>query len=126
MGVKELMRYMVQRNASDLFYRAGGKPRLRIDEKVVVVDEEVLSVDDVVKATEELTTPQQKEAFTRTRDIDFAVYVKELDRRFRVNIFMQRNWPSIVIRNLNSKIQTFEELELPVEVLKKQIGRAHV
>jgi len=119
MRIKELMRQMVERNGSDLFYRAGGQPRLRIDEKVVVVDDEILSVDDVTKATEELTTPQQKEAFQRTRDIDFAIYVKELDRRFRVNIFMQRNWPSLVIRNLNSKVQTFQELGLPVDVLNK-------
>ena len=60
MTVKELMRLMVERNASDLFYRAGGKPRLRIDEKVDLVDDNVLTVDDVVKATEELTTPLQK------------------------------------------------------------------
>jgi twitching motility protein PilT len=119
MSIKELMKQMVERNASDLFYRAGGKPHLRIDEKVVVVDEEVLSVDDVSKATEELTTSLQREAFTRTRDIDFAIYVRELDRRFRVNIFMQRNWPSLVIRNLNSRVQTFEELSLPADVLNK-------
>lgn len=119
MPIKELMRLMVERNASDLFYRAGGKPRLRIDEKVVIVDDNILTVDDVVRATEQLTTPQQKQTFEKTRDIDFAVYFKELDRRFRVNIFMQRNWPSLVIRNLNSKIQSFEELDLPAEVLEK-------
>lgn len=119
MPIEELMRLMVERNASDLFYRAGGKPRLRIDEKVVIVDDNILAVDDVVRATEQLTTPQQKQTFEKTKDIDFALYSKELDRRFRVNIFMQRNCPSLVIRNLNSEIQSFEELDLPAEVLEK-------
>jgi twitching motility protein PilT len=32
---------------------------------------------------------------------------------------MQRNCPSLVIRNVRSSISTFEELNLPVEVLKK-------
>lgn len=118
MSIRELLRMMVEQNASDLFYRAGGKPRLRIDEKVVVVDDAVLTVDDVVKATEGLTTPQQREKFAKTSDIDFAIYIKDLERRFRVNIFMQRNWPSVVIRNLNSRIQDFDELNLPGQVLK--------
>jgi len=32
---------------------------------------------------------------------------------------MQRNWPSIVIRNVRNKIATFEELNLPSEVMQK-------
>lgn len=119
MGIKELLKLMVERNASDLFYRAGSTPRLRVDEKIILVDDRVLSVDDVVKATEELTTLQQREAFKKNLDLDFALYLQDFQQRFRVNIFMQRNWPSIVIRNIPSKLQTFEELNLPVEVLKK-------
>ena len=119
MGIMELLKRMIQQNASDLFYRAGGKPHFRIQDKVVAIDDTVLSVDDVVKATEELTSLQQRAILEKTSDLDFALYIKELDRRFRVNIFMQRNWPSIVIRNLASTIQTFEELNLPAEILKK-------
>jgi twitching motility protein PilT len=119
MTIKELLKLMVEKRGSDLFFRAGGKPRLRVDDKVIPIDENILTVDDVTKATEELTTPQQRQAFEKTRDIDFAIYIKELDRRFRVNIFMQRNWPSLVIRNLNSTMQTFEELNLPSDVLVK-------
>jgi twitching motility protein PilT len=52
-------------------------------------------------------------------DIDFALYSPELDRRFRISIFMQRNCPSVVIRNVRSTIQTFAELNLPAEVLEK-------
>jgi len=32
---------------------------------------------------------------------------------------MQRNWPSIVIRNVRNSIATLEELNLPAEILKK-------
>ena len=119
MGIKKFIKEMVEKNASDLFYRAGGTPRIRLDGKVLSVDEAVLSVEEVVKATEELTTPKQQESFKKTSDIDFALYLEEFDRRFRVNIFMQRNWPSIVIRNISKVTQTFEELNLPTEVLKR-------
>lgn len=119
MSIKKLLKEMIEKNASDLFYRAGGAPRLRIDGKVMVADEAALSVEEVVRATEELTSLEQRDVFKKTLDIDFALYLPEFDRRFRINIFMQRNWPSIVIRNVNKVTQTFEELNLPVEVLKK-------
>lgn len=119
MSIKKLLKEMVEKNASDLFYRAGGAPRLRIDGKVMAADEAALSVEEVVRATEELTSLEQRDVFKKTLDIDFALYLPEFDRRFRINIFMQRNWPSIVIRNVNKVTQTFEELNLPVEVLKK-------
>jgi twitching motility protein PilT len=32
---------------------------------------------------------------------------------------MQRNWPALVVRSIRSDIQSFEELNLPSEVLKK-------
>jgi len=119
MNIKELLKEMSVRNASDLFYRSGGVPRLKIDGKLVVVDKKVLTVDDVVKAMEELTTIKQREVFKNNLDIDFAVYIEELNLRFRISIFMQRNWPSIVIRRVNSQTLTFQELNLPKDVLEK-------
>lgn len=119
MTIKELLKEMVARDASDLFYRAGGIPRIRIDGQVVALGDKALSVDDVIKASEELTTVKQREAFKNNLDIDFAFYSEELQRRFRVSIFTQRNWPSIVIRNVYNVILSFEELNLPAEVLKK-------
>ncbi|MCX5706791.1 MAG: PilT/PilU family type 4a pilus ATPase [Candidatus Omnitrophica bacterium] len=119
MSIKRLLKEMVERNASDLFYRAGGLPRLRIDGKLVAANDTALTVDDVMQATEDLTTFKQREVFKNKLDLDFAVYIGELGRRFRVSIFIQRNWPSIVIRKVNNTTQSFEELNLPAEVLKK-------
>ena len=119
MKIKELLAEMVKVDASDLFYRAGGVPHLRVDGKVRPAGESILTLDDVIKAAEELTTAKQRELFKANLDIDFAVYLEEFDRRFRVSIFMQRNWPSIVIRNVRNQIGSFEDLNLPVEVCKK-------
>jgi len=118
MSVKRLLKLMVEKNASDLFYRAGGIPRLRVDGKVVAIEDKVLSLEDVMAAADELTTPKQREIFKRDKDVDFAVYLDEFDQRFRVSIFVQRNWPSIVIRNIRSSIQSFEELNLPAGILR--------
>ncbi len=119
MDIKKLMREMVDRNASDLFYRAGGTPRLRIDGKIVSLDTKILSVEEVMFATEQLANTKQLEVFRNYLDVDFAVYLDEFGRRFRVSIFTQRNWPSIVIRNVRNNIAAFEELNLPAEIFKK-------
>ncbi len=125
MGIKELLTEMVKRNASDLFFRAGGLPRLRIDGKVIPVGDKVVTVDDAIKAVESLASPAQREKLHKSMDVDFALdldfslYMQELSHRFRISIFMQRNSPSIVVRNIRSTVDTFESLNLPAEVLRK-------
>lgn len=119
MSIKKLLEEMVKVDASDLFCRSGSPPRLRIDGKITVLGKTILSVDDMAKAIEELTTPAQREFLKNNLDIDFALYLEEFERRFRISIFMQRNWPALVIRNVRNVIATFEELNLPAEALKK-------
>ncbi len=120
MKIKEALGEMIKRDGSDVFFRAGGIPRIRVDGQIVPISKEVLSVDDVVRAVDELTTPEQKQAFKGNLDIDFAIYLEEFSRRFRVSIFMQRNWPSLVIRNIRNEIGLFEELNLPTDVLTRR------
>lgn len=119
MSIRKLLEEMVKKDASDLFYRAGGVPRLRIDGKVVPMSDVMLNVDDVMRTVEELTPTRQREVFKSSLDIDFALYMEEFDRRFRVSIFTQRNSPSIVIRNVLPYAKKFEELNLPADILKK-------
>ena len=119
MKIKDLLKEMVTKNASDLFFRAGGTPRLRVDGQLVPMSDIVLSVDDVMAATEELMNSKQRALFKENMDIDFAYYFEGFDHRFRISIFMQRNWPSIVIRSIQKVVQNFEDLMLPADVLKK-------
>jgi twitching motility protein PilT len=118
MSIKLLLKEMVEQNASDLFFRAGGYPRMRVDGKLVVSGDNVLTVEDVTQATEDLATFKQRDSFKNNLDIDFTVYIGELDSRFRVSIFMQRNWPSLVIRRVNKVTYTFKDLNLPSNILE--------
>jgi len=119
MGIKDLLKKMVERNASDLFYRAGGVPRLRIDGKILPLEDKIATTQEIWQAVEELTNLQQREIFKRKRDLDFAIYLEELQARFRISIFMQRNTPSLVIRCVLPYIRSFQELNLPAEILEK-------
>ena len=119
MSIKDYMKLMVEKNASDMFFRAGGNVRMRIDTQVVGAGDEILTGDDMNKALRELLSEELREFFHRNLDVDFAFYLPEINRRFRVSIFMQRNWPSIVIRNIVPLKESMEELNLPAVVLKQ-------
>ncbi|MBL7070156.1 MAG: PilT/PilU family type 4a pilus ATPase [Candidatus Omnitrophica bacterium] len=119
MSIIKLMKEMVDKQASDLFYRAGGPAHFKIDGKLVNASEGQLQVADIEKAVEVLTTQEQRERFQKEFDIDFAFYIDDLDRRYRVSIFIQRNTPSIVIRNVRKEISTFDQLGLPTDILQK-------
>lgn len=119
MKIKQLLEEMIKQNASDLFLRPGNVAHLRVDGKIIPLGDVSLSLDDVLKATEDLASSEQRERFKAKLDIEFALYMPEFDRRFRISIFQQRNWPSIVIRNVRNCISSFEELNLPADVLKR-------
>lgn len=119
MDIKGYLRLMIEKNASDMFYRAGSNVRLRIDGEVVPADDNIISLDEVNSAVKELASSELRDFFQKNLDADFGLYVPELKHRFRISIFTQRNWPALVIRNIRSDIQSFEELNLPGEVLKK-------
>ena len=119
MQIKELLEQMVKQDASDLFCRAGSPPRLRIDGHIVALGEDILTTEAVAEAIEGITSPEQRKLLKENLDIDFGFYSQVFDKRLRVSIFMQRNYPAFVIRNVRSNIAGFEELNLPVEALKK-------
>ncbi len=119
MDIFDYLKMMVEKDASDLFYRAGATVRMRINGLVLQVSDTQLALDDIEVALQKLLSDDLRELFRRSKDIDFAYYDQDLKRRFRVCIFLQRNWPSIVIRNILPVTKTLEDLQLPSDVLKK-------
>jgi pilus retraction protein PilT len=119
MEIKKYLKLMIDKNASDMFFRAGSNVRMRIDGKVIPVGEEVISLDDVNNAVKEMTSSELKSLFQKSLDVDFGFYSPELNHRFRVSIFMQRNWPAMVIRNIRMVAESFADLNLPEEILNK-------
>lgn len=119
MDIVDFLRMMVERDASDLFFRAGTTVRLRLHGQVIPVTETAVSIDDIEMALQKLLSEEARELFRKTKDIDFAYFEPGMKRRFRVSIFMQRNWPSIVVRNIPPVTKTLEELRVPAEILKK-------
>ena len=119
MGIKDYLKLMVEKNASDMFYRPGASVWMRIDTRIVNVGDEAISLDDINKSLDDILSDELRDIFHKNLDVDFTLYLPELDRRFRVSIFQQRNQPSVVVRYIMPITQTMEELNLPTSVLKQ-------
>lgn len=118
MDIKGLLKMVVEKDASDLFLKVGSLPHLKIDGKLRPEGTIQLNEGDVNSVIENLMTEKRRAEFKRELEIDFALGLPEIGR-FRVTIFTQRTSPSLVFRPIRSKILSFEQLNLPAEVLKK-------
>lgn len=118
MKIKDCLRLMCEKDASDLFLKVDNVPFLRIyGDLMPLADFGMLTVSDLQRTVSEIIDDTHKKMLQSTLDADFAMDVEGLDR-FRVSVFLQRGVPSIVMRRIKKDIPDFHELNLPAEVLK--------
>jgi twitching motility protein PilT len=123
MNMDEMLRVVVERQASDLHLKAGSPPVLRIHGALTPYGDGRLTPEDMQQALEQITTRERREAFARDLELDFAYTISGL-ARFRVNAALQRGTLSLVLRQVNWRIPTIDELGLP-EVCKVLVMKPH-
>ena len=112
LDIKELLRYAVDKDASDLHLTEGLPPTLRINGILEHTTYPALTRDDSKKAIYTLLNDDQKIRFETELELDMSLYIPDLSR-FRVNVHMQRGSVEAAFRVIPSKIKTIEELGLP-------------
>lgn len=111
--LKEILSLAVQQQASDLHLVVGHPPILRIARRLVpLVKMKTLEGEDVKGLAFVLMDPVQQERLLVRKEIDFS-YSFEKRARFRVNIFFQRGNISVAMRQVQGRIPSIEELNLP-------------
>jgi twitching motility protein PilT len=120
MEINQLLKLVVDKGASDLHLRVDSRPVLRIDGRLIPqADFPVLTSDEVERLFEQIATQEQRDAFYRDKELDFAYSMERL-ARFRVNLLWQRRTISIACRMVPFQVPTIDELELP-QVCKELI-----
>jgi twitching motility protein PilU len=112
MDLKNLLNMMNDERGSDLFITTGRPPSIKIDGVIRPVGTEVLTPEQTMKAAQELMTAKQLQEFEATNECQFAINARGAGR-FRVSAFMQRNHAGMVLRRIETRIPTIEELRLP-------------
>lgn len=109
----DLLRIMVERDASDLHITTGSPPRLRIHGRLLPMkDHPSLTPAETKALCYSILTDRQKHKFEENSELDLSFGLKGLSR-FRANIFMQRGAVAGAFRSVPFYIRSFEELGLP-------------
>ena len=113
--IKNLLRYAVDKDASDLHFTEGLPPTLRIDGVLQHTTYPVLSREDNKRIIYSILNDAQKVRFETELELDISLYIPDLSR-FRVNVHMQRGSIEAAFRVIPSRVKTIEELGLPAIV----------
>jgi len=111
-SMENLLTQLFEKNASDLHMTAGSPPALRLDGDVHQIESERLSPQMAQRLIYGLLTDEQKERFEREHELDLSFGVQSLGR-VRMNVFLQRGTVAAVLRNIPTKILSFDELGVP-------------
>ena len=112
MDFDALLQLVVHKKASDLFITTGWAPSLKINGELQAISKSRLSNSQTLEIVLSIMTPEQKEEFKTTNECQFAIQRHDIGR-FRVSAFTQRSSAGMVLRRIESKIPTAEELGIP-------------
>ena len=111
--MQDLLRRMVEKKGSDLFITAGFPPAIKIDGEIRPQAERSLLPEQSAALVRAVMNDRQTKEFDATKECNFAISPAGIGR-FRVSAFVQQGFTGAVLRTINAKIPTIEELELPM------------
>lgn len=112
MEFNSLLTIMAKKKASDLFITAGREPSMKIDGRIHPVNKMKITPSRARELTLSIMTDAQQKEFEATKECNFAISVKAIGR-FRVSAFIQRDAVGMVLRRIETRIPTMEQLHLP-------------
>ncbi len=119
MEFKDYLRIMVEKDGSDLYLSTGAPISAKIYGKLIPLSKEPLPGGAVKKIAYSMMDEEQKRDFETKPEANLAISEAGIGR-FRVNVFLQRNQFSMVIRTIKTDIPSYNDLGLP-EILPKLI-----
>jgi twitching motility protein PilU len=113
--LKDHLAYMVEKDASDVYFTVGVPPVFRIEGVTQPLGTEPLSPEDTEDLAYTIMNERQGRAFHDEHEMNLALYFPELGR-FRVNIFRQKGNVGLVFRQIKVHIKTIDDLGLPASL----------
>jgi len=115
----DYLKTMVDQDGSDLYLSTGAPISAKIHGNLVALTDEPLQANMTKDIAYQIMDDEQITSFEHKPEMNLAISRPGVGR-FRVNIFMQRNQVSMVVRAIKTDIPNFKELGLP-SILPKLI-----
>src|SRR6185295_7495612 len=113
---------MLRDGISDILFKPGSCPLIRVNGQLVQTNLEPLSATQTEEICRSLLTPAQQKIFTERNEMDAACTVDGVSR-FRVNLYRQRGTVAVALRTIPLTLKGFEDLHLPTQTLKKLVSQ---
>ncbi|HBU70147.1 MAG TPA: type IV pili twitching motility protein PilT [Elusimicrobia bacterium] len=118
MNVNELLQLMVKKNISDIHFKAGAAPLIRVNGKLISTGFDQFSYKHLEELAFSFMNDAQKKHFLEENELDLAHSIDAVSR-FRVNVYRQRGTIALTLRVVPLSIKNFAELNLPGEPMQK-------
>ncbi|MFA4890516.1 MAG: PilT/PilU family type 4a pilus ATPase [Candidatus Paceibacterota bacterium] len=111
--LSELIMTIIKEGGSDLHLAVGRYPTIRVHGSLLpLVKKSVLSPEDVKGLIFAMLSEENREKFTKDKELDFS-YAYEDKVRFRVNAYFQKGFMGASLRFIPIEIKDFKALNLP-------------
>jgi twitching motility protein PilT len=118
LNILNLLKYAVERNASDIILTAGLPPQYKVHGEWGNGEfTNPLSPQDTRRLMYMMMNEKQQRIFEEKRDIDLSYAAQGIGGRFRVNVFFQRGSVGGVMRLIPTKTKPIEEIGIPTDML---------
>ncbi|MEO8192513.1 MAG: type IV pilus twitching motility protein PilT [Gemmatimonadales bacterium] len=109
---RNVLRQMLEQNASDLHLKVGCAPTLRVNGELRSLPMSPMRSDDMKALADQIMPPKRQKEFGEMKEADFALGVPGIGR-FRVNAYQQRGTIAYAFRIVPFQASTISELNLP-------------
>ncbi|WP_186053814.1 type IV pilus twitching motility protein PilT [Burkholderia gladioli] len=122
MTLDGLLSEAVTRRASDLHVSVGVEPVIRVDGDVVRIGDDLpLASEQVEAMLRDVMTADQYDRFTRERECDFSLEMRD-GHRCRVNAYQQVRGAAAAFRLIPPCVRTLDDLQCP-DVIRQLVDR---
>ena len=111
----DLLRLVIEEDASDLHISVGVPPTLRIKGALTKLNVAPLGSEDTEELVRSITNEGQFERLNTEGSTDFAVSFRD-SNRFRVNVYREKGQYAAAVRLLPKKLMSLEQIGLPPAV----------
>ena len=117
--LERMLRFMVDKRASDLYLSANSPPLIRMNGLCVPITSQPLGINAPRELLEGMAPPERMEELRRTNELSMVVGLDGLGR-FRISAFFQRGTVAVVIRYVPISIPALQDSPLP-KVLRQLV-----
>jgi len=110
--INDYLKYMVEKDASDIYFTVGVPASFRIDGVVSPYGDTPLTQQDTERFAYAIMNDRQQKKFEEEMEMNLAIFHPQ-HGRFRVNVFRQKSFIGIVIRQIKLIINTIDDWGLP-------------